>query len=325
MDRFRRDITVCDIGGTNARFCLAEIAGGKVIGLGPPVTLLTRDYASLASSWQHFGRTIGRDLPRAGAIAIACPITGETLRLTNNPWIIRRASLAQELGLDALTLINDFGAVAQAVTQLPSEHFLHLAGPDVPLPAEGVITVIGPGTGLGAAQILRRAGQTQVIECEGGHIGYAPLDPLEDAMLAQLRQRYGRVSAERVVSGPGLANIYQALAAIEGRAVQAADDASLWRAAIEGSDDLATAALARFCLSFGAVAGDLALAQGANGVVIAGGIAPRIVDILRNSGFAARFAAKGRFQRMMAGIPIKMITHPQPGLFGAAAAFAAAH
>ena len=183
----------------------------------------------------------------------------------------------------------------------------------------------GPGTGLGVAQVLRRQGGNMVIECEGGHIDFAPLDTLEDAMLARLRQRFRRVSVERIVSGPGLAVIHEALAAIEGRAIQRIDDKSLWTLALEGSDSLAAAALDRFCMSLGSVTGDIALAQGATAVVIAGGVGLRLADHLPRSGFAERFVAKGRFETMMAAIPVKLLTHPQPGLLGAAAAFAEKH
>ena len=144
-------------------------------------------------------------------------------------------------------------------------------------------------------------------------------------LLARLRRRYRRVSVERIVSGPGLANIYEALAAIEGRSVETMDDKALWAAALSGEDGLAAAALDRFCMVLGSVAGDIALAQGAKAVIIAGGLGQRLVDVLPRSGFASRFTAKGRFELMMAAIPVKVITHPQPGLFGAAAAFAEEH
>jgi glucokinase len=247
------------------------------------------------------------------------------LKLTNNPWIIRPAMIAERLGVDRITLINDFGAVGHAVVQVGREHLRHLCGPDVPLPEEGVISIVGPGSGLGVAHVLRREGCDQVIECEGGHIDYAPVDGIEDVILARLRDRYGRVSVERVVSGPGLANIYEALAAIEGRAVQTGDDKAVWTAALSGADSLAVAALDRFCLILGSVVGNIALAHGANAVVVAGGLGARIADLLPRSGFSGRFTAKGRFEKMMSAIPVKVITHPQPGLFGAAVAFAEEH
>lgn len=318
------ELVAVDIGGTHARFAIATIALGQVLSLSEPTTLLTRDYASFNTSWEAFGRSLNRPLPRAASIAVACPVTSDVLKLTNNPWIIRPATLQAELGLDQLFLINDFAAMGHAVSQLGAHDVRHLAGPNTPLPAKGIITIIGPGTGFGVAHVLRLGVNSHVIASEGGHIDFAPLDSLEDAILVHLRKRYRRVSVERIVSGPGLANIYEALAAIEGRAVQTGDDKSLWSRAIAGTDNLASAALSRFCLSLGAIAGDLALAHGANAVVITGGIGPRIADLLPHSGFIDRFTAKGRFERMMANIPVKLITHPQPGLLGVAAAFAEA-
>jgi glucokinase len=318
-------IVAADIGGSHARFALADIDAGQVKRLGEAITLKTVEHASLHTAWESFSKQLGQALPRAAAIAVACPITGEMLKLTNNPWIIRPAMIGERLGIDRLTLINDFGAVGHAVTRVEPEHFRHLSGPNVPLPAEGVISIVGPGSGLGVAHVLRRDGRDHVIECEGGHVDYAPIDRIEDAVLARLRQRFGRVSIERLVSGQGLANIYEALAAIEGRAVRAGNDRELWTAALSGADSLAVAALDRFCLILGSVAGNVALMQGANAVVIAGGLGLRIADILPRSGFGGRFTAKGRFERMLSALPVKIITYPQPGLLGAAAAFAEEH
>jgi glucokinase len=318
------DIVAADIGGTNARYAIATVDAGRVVSLGDPVTLLAREHASLASSWEAFAKTVGRPLPKAASIAVACPINGEILKLTNNPWVIRPATIAAELNLDSVMLINDFGAMGHAISEMPESGFQHLAGPDAPLPASGVITVIGPGTGLGVAHVLRRESRNHVIECEGGHTDFSPLDHLEDAILAHLRGRFGRVSVERIVSGPGLVNIYEALAALENQQIQPGDDKQLWTRALANTDTLATAALSRFCLSLGAVTGDLALAQGANAVVMTGGIAPRIAHMLPTSGFAERFRAKGRFERLMSEIPVKLMTHPNPGLLGVAAAYAGA-
>ncbi|QJQ31503.1 glucokinase [Sphingomonas lacunae] len=315
-------VVAVDIGGTHARFALAEIDSGRVISLGEAVTLKTAEHASLQTAWEDFGRQVGGALPRAAAIAIACPVRGDVLKLTNNPWIIRPALVNEKLGVDRHVLINDFEAVGHAVAQAGSEHFVHLTGPEDDLPDSGTISIIGPGTGLGVAHIWRGYGSYHVQATEGGHIDFAPLDSIEDALLKALRQRYRRVSVERIVSGPGLPDIYAALAAIEGRAVHAMDDKTLWTLALEGSDSLATAAVDRFCMALGSVAGDIALAQGGGAVVIAGGLGLRIKDILVQSGFADRFRAKGRFEGLMASLPVKLITHPQPGLFGAAAAFA---
>ncbi len=317
------DLVALDIGGTHARFALASVGAGGAITLGEPETLKTSEFTSLPSAWDEFERRCGYDLPKHAAIAIAGPVTGETVRMTNNSWVIETGAIDEQLDLDDAIVLNDFAAVSYAVASAHEDEFIHLSGPDTPLPARGTISVLGPGTGLGVAHIWRSGlGDYHVQATEGGHVDFAPVDAVDDAILARLRKSHRRVSVERVAAGPGISEIYHALAAIEGRAVQELDDRTLWEQGMSGEDALAQAAVERFCLTLGSVAGDFALAQGASAVVIAGGLGYRLRDILPESGFADRFCFKGRFQKMMAGLPVKLITHPQPGLFGAAAAFA---
>jgi glucokinase len=318
-------VVAVDIGGTHARFAVAEVEGGHVVSLGPVCTQKTAEHASLQTAWQAFEAQHDGPLPRAAALSVASPINGDVIRLTNNPWVIRPSLIPERLNAETYTIINDFGAVGHAVAQLPDADFVHLCGPDVPLPTNGITTVCGPGTGLGVAQVFKANGNYHVLPTEGGHMDYAPLDGIEDTILRRLRKTFTRVSAERVVAGPGIVAIYETLAEMEGRPVPSRDDKTIWQEALEGTDSIALAALDRFCLALGAVAGDLALAHGAKGVVIAGGLGLRIKDRLLRSGFDQRFVAKGRFQSMMAAMPVKLITHPQPGLFGAAAAFAQEH
>ena len=317
-----RQVAVADVGGTHARFALAEVEGGKVLSLGEPVTLKTAEHGSFQLAWEEFGRRAGIELPKNLAIAFAGPVGGEVLKLTNNPWVIRPSLIKERLGVDDYVIVNDFGAVGYAVATLGDEHFEHLCGPKRPLPDEGVISIVGPGTGLGVAALLRKPDHYEVIETEGGHVDFAPLDSLEDRILVQLRRHFRRISIERVASGQGLWNLYEALGALEGRDLTFHDEKELWAAALAGTDSLANAALDRLCLTLGAVAGDMALAQGASAVVIAGGVGFRLKDYLPKSGFQDRFIAKGRFERRMDEMPVKLITHPQPGLIGAAAAFA---
>ena len=321
MDGDIRQVVTVDIGGTHARFAVAQLSADGQIALNDVVVLQAREHASLKSAWAAFANILDRPLPRAAAIAIACPIQGDVLQLTNNPWIIRPSLLQRELDLDCFTLINDFEAVAHAVSRAGHHHFQHVQGPAEP-PPEGVTTIIGPGSGLGVAALVRAEGRTHVVATEGGHVDFAPLDTLEDYILARLRERFRRVSVERVVSGPGLANILEALASFEGQAAPVRSDSGLWRVALAGTDSLSAAALDRFCMILGAVAGDTALAQGSNQVVIAGGVGLRLKDHLGRSGFGHRFTAKGRFETLMKTISVKIITHPQTGLLGAAAAFA---
>lgn len=326
------DLVAVDIGGTHARFALASVAPDGTITLGEPATLHTKDHGSFQLAWQAFRDMNGGTLPPAVAMSVAGPVGGEVIKFTNNPWIIRPALIEEKLGATRHTIVNDFAAVAHAVARAPEDEFLDLAGPPgAPLPASGTISVIGPGTGLGVAHLWRdgrpisEGGSYHVQATEGGHIDFAPLDLIDDAILARLRKRHTRVSVERIVSGPAIADIYATLAAMEQKAIVEKSDIEIWTAGTSGEDPLASAAVDRFCLSLGAAAGDYALAHGAAGVVIAGGLGYRIRETILKSGFSERFCAKGRFAGMMATLPVKLITHPQPGLFGAAAAFAREH
>ena len=320
-----RTIAAADVGGTHARFALASIDGGRVIDLGEPVTVKTSEFASFQHAWQEFGRRIEEPLPHELAIAFAGPVGGEVLKLTNNPWVIRPALMQEKLGVERFVIVNDFAAIAHAVAGLDASAYRHVCGPEKDLPESGVVSIVGPGTGLGVASLLKRTDGHDVIATEGGHIDWAPLDPLEDRILEHLRENFRRVSVERLVSGRGLLNIYEALGTIEKRPFTLRDEKDLWTAALQGTDTLAAAALDRLCLIFGAAAGDYALAQGAQAVVLAGGLGLRLAEYLPRSGFRDRFLAKGRFERMMGDMPVKVIVHPQPGLFGAAAAFASGH
>ncbi len=303
-----------DIGGTNARFAVAEVAGGKVVALGAPVVLRAADYTGLAAAWAAFGAALGEPLPRHAAIALAGPVTGGPVRFVNSPWVVDPAGLGAELGLERFLVLNDFGAMAHAVDALGPDHLAHLCGPDAPLPAQGAISVLGPGTGLGVAVLQRRERDVVVLETEGAHIHFAPLDQDEQQVSAAIAARHGRTSVERVVSGPGLGEIVRSFAPGDRR-----DDAALWAAAIAGEEPRA---LGLFLAAYGAAAGDLSLAHGALGVALTGGLTGRLRHLLPNSAFHARFCAKGRYRARMESIPVKLVTHPQPGLFGAAAAFA---
>lgn len=313
------DLVAVDVGGTHARFALASLEQGA-IALQEPITLETAAHPGLESAWRAFERIVGISLPPAAAIAIAGPVTGDRVPMTNSAWVLQISAFKRELGLDAVTVLNDFGAVAHAVARAPADQFAHVCGPDLPLPERGTVSVIGPGTGLGVAHFHRFPGGYHVQATEGGHIGFAPQDELDDVILAGLRQDFGRVATERVNAGPGIVPIYHALG---GSAL--AGDREIWQHGLDGSDALAGLAAERFCASLGATAGDYALAHGASAVVLAGGLGLRLRDLLPNSDFGKRFCAKPRYEAMMGAIPVKLIVHPQPGLYGAAAAFAAEH
>ena len=226
-----------DLGGTHARFALAEVADGRVVSLGEPVTLKTAEYASLQTAWEAFGQHVDAPLPRAAAIAVASPIGGELIKLTNNPWIIRPALIPERLGVDTFVLINDFGAIGHAVAQVGPQHFAHVCGPDTPLPDHGSITVCGPGTGLGVAQVLRTKGAYHVIETEGGHQDFAPLDAIEDALLnAPAHDLHARVGGARRRRAGGSSRSTRRSPRSKDVRFQQLDDKAIWALALEGSD-----------------------------------------------------------------------------------------
>nr|WP_047167306.1 glucokinase [Sphingomonas sp. Y57] len=314
-------IVAVDLGGTHARFAVAELHDDRRPTLGQVHVHRTADFSGLPAAWAAFARDLGHEPPRIASIAVAGPVDGELIRFTNNDWTIRPATVAQELRVEKVALYNDFAAMAAAVGVLEGDELVPIGGPGGPLPMEGVTTVLGPGTGLGVAQLLRWHGRRILLPTEGGHIDFAALDGFEETLLARLRARHRRVSVERIVSGPALADIHATLAMIDGRAIVPRDDAALWQAATGDGDPLAAQALDRLVMALGAVAGDLALAQGANAVVVTGGLANRIEHRLASPLFHDRFRAKGRFEARMARIPVRLARNVQAGLLGVAAAY----
>lgn len=314
------ELVAADIGGTHARFALAQVEANRVLELGEVLTLKTAQHAGVAEAWQAFARHLRRPLPSAAALAFAYPVEKDLPLLTNMSWTVERQTLPEALGVHQHVVLNDFAAIGHAAATLDPSHLLHIAGPDRPLPESGVISIVGPGTGLGVGLVIRTDGKYQVIASEGGNMDFSPHDDLDDRLMAALRTRYGHVSAERVVSGPALREIY---AVIANAPAPYADDRDLWQAAIAGSDAAAAAALERFCRCLGAFAGNIALAHGASALVVAGGLGLRLRDRLPASGFAEGFVAKGEYKSILEQLPVKVIAHPEPGLYGAAAAFAA--
>jgi len=308
---------VADIGGTNARFaCAARGADGQ-IRLAREQKYRTADYPSFEAAYHNYAERLGEPI-KHGVFAVAGPVGQAEVKMTNSPWVLRTAGLDDRLGLETARLINDFEAIAASVGAFQPCDFRALDGGRFEIPADGVVSIIGPGSGLGVASLHRSEGVSRVVPCEGGHIGFAPADDVEIHMLAFLLGRYPRVSAERFVSGPGLVHVHVALAELEGRAIVPPQNIPLWEAALSGTDRYAFASLERWLMLLGTVAGDIALVQGAHAVVFAGGILPRIGDKLDTELLLSRFRAKGRFERLMHDIPVAVIDHAEPGLFGAA-------
>lgn len=307
---------VGDVGGTNARFALSRMVDGV-----PRVehhhSFPAKDHPTLLDGVRAFLE--GCDVrPDGGVIAVAGPVTAGFIDLTNSPWRVSEAELAS-LGVGPIRLINDFEALAWAAPMMEGADLAHLGGPDRGDPQQ-TLAVLGPGTGFGVSALAHdRWGSAVALASEGGHVDFAPSDPIEDEVLRILRRRYTRVSIERLVCGPGLVNLHRALAEIDGRPTSIDDPAEITRDALADPRSACGATLARFCAILGSVAGDVALTTGARGgVYIAGGIAPRILDFLTASPFRERFEQKGRFTPYMQAIPTWVILHRQAALLGAA-------
>ena len=310
---------IADIGGTNARFALTDPRLPEPE-LRHVRSLPNAQFASLQHAAEHYLAEVGA-APRRAAIAVASPVAGDEIRLTNRAWSFSRAELQATLKLAHLAILTDFGAVAWAVPSLGAADRTTLHGAaDAPL--RGPVSVLGPGTGLGVGVLVGEPGNWHVVETEGGHVSHAPLGDEELAISRWVTARHGRCSTERLLSGTGLSYIDAALSGVPPGINDAPlrDPAMIVDAALEGHDLVARRTLARFCAMLGSVAGDNALIHGARSVVIAGGIVPRFIPFLRSSAFRERFLAKGRFAAHLESVPIHVITHASPGLLGAAVA-----
>ncbi|MFT4045399.1 MAG: glucokinase [Solimonas sp.] len=313
---------VADIGGTNARFALATIDGQHRPALDRIRELPAADYASLGDAARHYLRLSGAAVEEA-VFAVASPVTGDSIKITNNPWTFSAQALRAELGLRALKLINDFAAIGYAVSHLGPGDVRAIGFMPERLArdrADGHYSVLGPGTGLGVGRVLLRKGEPIIIETEGGHVGFAPGNPYELRILEAVMRKFPRVSAERLLCGPGLLNLYHAVGEIEGLTGDADTPAQVSEQANARPDGLAGRTVALFCELLGSFAGDTVLAHGAwDGVYLAGGITQRLLPWLEHGALRQRFERKGRFESLLKTIPTLAITHPHVGLLGAAA------
>jgi glucokinase len=300
-----------DIGATNAR--LALLSDGV---LGPVDCFTVADFARFTDAVDAFLGYGPRDFPPTGALlAAAGPIESNRCVLTNCPWTIEPGEIRAAFGFKQVRLVNDFEATALSLS--------HLVGPDLyPLgggraESGAPMAVLGPGTGLGVACQVPGSPTPIVIAGEGGHATMSATTRREDEIIEYLRQRFGHVSAERVVSGSGLENLYAAVAAIDEADAPKRHAAEITAAALGGGCPIAKAALDLFCAMLGTIAGNIALTFGARGgVYIAGGIAPRITEYLARSEFRARFEGKGRFKSYLEAIPVHVIVHPVATFLG---------
>lgn len=301
---------VADIGGTNARFACVNAEQG---GLEQVQIFPCAEFPFLLEAIEAYLSSLDAGAVSSICLAVAGPVDSDPIDLPNNHWTFNRAELEQSLGVP-VTVINDFSAQVLSIDALGGSE-LHWLGSARP-PETGVIAVIGPGTGLGVSALLPSG---DILPSEAGHVGFAPADQHQSELLEVLRKRFRRVSAERVLSGPGLANLYWANCHLEGqcRELPAAEVSAGARA----DDSLCRRAVEDFLAILAAFAGDVALMTGANrGVYLSGGILPKMMDFLDEDTFLSHFRAKGRFHDFNTGIPLAVVLAEQPGLRGCARA-----
>ncbi|MGV6820329.1 MAG: glucokinase [Parvularcula sp.] len=310
-------VIVADIGGTNARFGLASRQGEKLV-LDKIQYFRAEDFESPRDAAAAYVESVALH-PSKACFAIAAPISGDEIKFTNSHWTLKRSEVSQALSLvEPLSVVNDFYALAAGVGYLPAEGLLSIrtgiAEPCAPS------IVIGPGTGLGQAIILRCRDEEFVISTEGGHVCFAPTTEEEIEVLRFIAKEHSRVSVERLLSGRGLVNIHRALCVISGTPRVSLQADEITQAALSGEFPVAVSAVKMFCEVLGSVAGDTVLSIGArNGVFLGGGILPKIRDFFLESRFLDRFDAKGRMRPYVEHVPISMILDDQTALYGAAA------
>jgi glucokinase len=309
-------VLVGDVGGTHARFAIVE---RNPVRIRHRLDLPADDFASfdavLKAYLDHLG---GAGRPPVAAIGVAGPVTGGRVDFTNRDWHASEEGL-RKLGFKRALLINDFAAAAFSVTALKRGE-VHSIGPEIEGDEREPITILGAGTGFGVSCLARFRGETIPIATEGGHVSFAPRNAGQTAVLQILTRRFGHVSIERVLSGPGLINLHAALEEIAGRSAPTFSAEEIVRMAQE-SDNACSAAVDMFCAIFGAVAGDFALAHGARGgVYIAGGIGKKIEQILAKSAFRSAFEDKGRLSYYVKAIPTRLILNEDSAFLGAALA-----
>lgn len=306
-----RKVLLADIGGTNARFAL--LAGGST---GTIVHLAVKECGSFHEALDRFLDK----MPQAGAVraailAVSGPVRNGRCTLTNNGWVLDADDLRETYGFSTVRFINDFEAVAWSLPHLSRDKLLQVGGG--PRVAGGPLAALGPGTGLGMAFSIPHGAGHLVFPSEGGHSTLAGCSLREDAVIAHLRQRFGHVSAERVLSGSGLENLYEALAALDHVPLPNRSAAEITRVGIEGSCLTSRAALDMFCAMLGNVAGDLALTLGARGgIFVGGGILRQIPGFFASSPFRSRFDEKGRFRKYVEPIPAYLILDEHAAFVG---------
>ena len=307
---------VADIGGTNARFAIIAAPGAAPTQLR---SLRCAEHAGPEAAVRAWLEDTGAQLPDFAAFGIATPIECDAVVMTNHPWRFSIGALRAALGLRRLTVVNDFTALALSLPALGDGDLLSVGGGE---PRAGAArALIGAGTGLGVSGLLPAPDGWVPLQGEGGHVTLPACNAREAAVVAWLGARHGHVSAERVLSGPGLVALHEALRALDGAPSVERTPAEISDHALAGGCRHCVEALELFCALLGTVAGDLALTLGARGgLYIGGGIVPRLGDFFPRSGFRERFLAKGRFRPWLERVPTWVILAPHAALIGASAA-----
>ncbi|MEA1992171.1 MAG: glucokinase [Thermodesulfobacteriota bacterium] len=310
-----------DIGGTNARFAIIE--GDKILF---EKHYPSRNFDKFEDAFAVFVKDAHGQIPQCVCLAVAGVVEGNRVEATNIPWTIDGHDLKERFGLKTLYLINDFEAAAWGITVLHKDHRVQIGG-GKPI-SNGPKAVLGAGTGLGQAVLAPCGEGFRVLPTEGGHVDFAPRNEEEIRLLRYLMKEFPHVSVERILSGPGLVNIYKFLLEERGseesvfskQSIKEKDQAALiTQHALQGTDKLCRQALMMFCSIYGAESGNLALkCLATGGVYVAGGIALKILPILSEGGFRQAFEAKGRMEKVLKHIPTYVVTSPQLGLLGAA-------
>lgn len=310
---------LADIGGTNARFALQF---GQETGVEHVRTLPVAKFPSLTQAVEAYLAEIAGQLgdayraPIQASFAVATAITGDAIRFTNSHWSFSRSQTQQELGLDTLLILNDFEALALSLPRLSSNQIKSIYGKPK---SEGLLSVIGPGTGLGVASVVKTAAGWVALPCEGGHATISAADDFESDLLTVVRRYYPHVSAERLLSGVGLPVLHSGVSEVLGAGAVTLTPEQIVGAALNDNDPVANKTVDTFCAMLGSFAGNLALITGArSGVYIGGGIVPRLGDRFFQSNFRQRFEAKGRFQAYLSEIPTVLITDTLAALTGTA-------
>jgi len=320
-----------DIGGTNTRLALASVQGGGVVRILSSWRVPGRDVGSLgAAVTQFLSRPPQQALLQAngGRVQAAClgvagPVVGRRVQMTNLAWSVDGDELSQLLGGAPVSLVNDFQAAARGIEAIRPDDLLNVqAGADSARQGPAHQLVIGAGTGLGVAWRVWVGDRHLVVPGEGGHVGFSPLNEVQDKWLSRLRHRHGRVVAEHIVSGPGIVNLYECLLAEQGGLGEGGAGVSaqeVFKLATESQDPVALQAVDQFLLAYGAVAGAHALTLMARGgVFIAGGLAARWPDLMRNGRFLEGFRLIGPYAELLSTWPVQLVLNPDLGLLGSA-------